>query len=57
MCIRDSIYSDEYDSYMDAKEAEWEAYTCLLYTSTVKSGTIQKIEKNEHIVDVDEIEW
>lgn len=24
---------------------------------TVKSGTIQKIEKNEHIVDVDEIEW
>ena len=24
---------------------------------TVKSGTIQKIEKNEHIVNVDEIEW
>ena len=24
---------------------------------TVKSGTIQNIEKNEHIVDVDEIEW
>ena len=24
---------------------------------TVKSGTIQKIEKNEHIVDIDEIEW
>ena len=24
---------------------------------TVKRGTIQKIEKNEHIVDVEEIEW
>ena len=48
-----AIYSDEYDSYMDAKEAEWEAYTKeqadIRYEKIVKDAQDELDEKKEEL--------
>lgn len=48
-----AIYSDEYDSYMDAKEAEWEAYTKeqadIRYEKIVKDAQDKLDEKKEEL--------
>lgn len=47
------IYSDEYDSYMDAKEADWEAYTKeqadIRYEKIVKDAQDELDEKKEEL--------
>ena len=48
-----AIYSDEYDSYMDAKEADWEAYTKeqaeIRYDKMVKDAQDELDEKKEEL--------
>lgn len=48
-----AIYSDEYDSYMDAKEAEWETYTKeqadIRYEKIVKDAQDELDEKKEEL--------
>lgn len=47
------IYSDEYDSYMDAKEADWEVYTKeqaeIRYDKMVKEAQDELDEKKEEL--------
>lgn len=47
------IYSDEYDSYMEAKEADWEAYTKeqaeIRYDKIVKDAQDELDEKKEEL--------
>lgn len=47
------IYSDEYDSYMDAKEADWEVYTKeqadIRYEKIVKDAQDELDEKKEEL--------
>lgn len=47
------IYSDEYDSYMDAKEADWEVYTKeqadIRYEKIVKDAQDELNEKKEEL--------
>lgn len=47
------IYSDEYDSFMDAKEADWEAYTKeqadIRYEKIVKDAQDELDEKKEEL--------
>lgn len=47
------IYSDKYDSYMDAKEADWEAYTKeqadICYEKIVKDAQDELDEKKEEL--------
>lgn len=47
------IYSDKYDSYMDAKEADWEAYTKeqadIRYEKIVKDAQDELDEKKEEL--------
>lgn len=47
------IYSNEYDSYMDAKEADWEAYTKeqaeIRYDKMVKDAQDELDEKKEEL--------
>ena len=47
------IYSNEYDSYMDAKEADWEAYTKeqadIRYEEIVKEAQDELDEKKEEL--------
>lgn len=47
------IYSDEYDSYMDAKEADWEVYTKeqaeIRYDKMVKDAQDELDEKKEEL--------
>lgn len=47
------IYSDEYDSYMDAKEVDWEAYTKeqadIRYEKIVKDAQDELDEKKEEL--------
>lgn len=47
------IYSDEYDSYIDAKEADWEAYTKeqaeIRYDKMVKDAQDELDEKKEEL--------